>query len=71
MEPLEPYISHFEHCKEMFLALSTNNIKYPLEVGPGDVAQERGELLYHLLCYVFTDGCLIQHIFIVNYKELY
>ena len=25
----------------------------PLEVGPGDVAQERGELLYHLLCYVF------------------
>jgi hypothetical protein len=25
----------------------------PLEAGPGDVAQERGELLYHLLCYVF------------------
>ena len=29
----------------------------PLEAGPGDVAQERGELLYQLLCYVFIfDG---------------
>jgi hypothetical protein len=27
------------------------------KLGPGDVAQERGELLYHLLCYVFIiDG---------------
>jgi hypothetical protein len=34
-------------------ALFKNNENDPREVGPGVVAQERGELLYHLLCYVF------------------
>jgi hypothetical protein len=57
LEPLEPSIWNFEHCKAVFLSLLENNIKYPLEDGPGDVSQERGELLYHLLCYVFTIGC--------------
>jgi hypothetical protein len=34
-----------------------NNENDPREAGPRDVAQERGELLYHLLCYVFIiDG---------------
>jgi hypothetical protein len=31
----------------------------PLGAGPGDVAQERGQLLYHLLCYVFTVHCYL------------
>ena len=54
LEPLEPSIWHFKHCKALILELLVNNIKDPFEAGPGDVAQERGELLYHLLCYVFT-----------------
>jgi hypothetical protein len=38
-----------------------------LEAGPGDVAQERGELLYHLLCYVFSVQCyLLLFICILN-----
>jgi hypothetical protein len=37
--------------------LFKNNENDPREVGPGDVAQERGELLDHLMCYVFIiDG---------------
>jgi hypothetical protein len=55
---LEPSIWNFEHYKAHILALLENNIKDPLEVGPGDVAQERGELLYHLLCYVFIVHCI-------------
>jgi hypothetical protein len=34
-------------------SLFKNNENDPREAGPGDVAQERGELLYHVLCYVF------------------
>ena len=50
MEPLEPSILYYEH-------FFNHNENDPREVGPGDVAQERGELPYHLLCYVFIiDG---------------
>jgi hypothetical protein len=56
LEPLEPSIWNFEHCKVLFLSVRANNIKYPLESRPRDVALERGELLYHLMCYVFTVG---------------
>jgi hypothetical protein len=59
IEPLEPSILHSEHCKALFLTLLVYNENDPLEVGPRDVAQERGELLYHfaVLCAYF-DGCL-------------
>jgi hypothetical protein len=34
-----------------------HNENDPRKDGPGDVAQERRELLYHFLCYVFIiDG---------------
>jgi hypothetical protein len=43
----------------LFCILSTirelfkHNENDPREVGLGDVSRERGELIYHLLCYVF------------------
>jgi hypothetical protein len=56
---LEPSILHFDNCKALILTLLAYNENDPLEAGPGDVAQERGELLYHfvVLC-VYFDGCL-------------
>ena len=37
--------------------LLKHNENDPREIGLGYVAQERGELLYHLFCYVFIfDG---------------
>ena len=39
------------HVFENFWSINNND---PLEARLGDVAQERGEILYHLLCYVFT-----------------
>ena len=53
IEPLEPSILNSKHCKELILTLLSYNENDPLEAGPGDVAQERGELLYHfgvLMC---------------------
>ena len=52
LKPLEPSILQFEHCKARFLTFFENNENDPLEAGPGDVAQGRGERLYRLLCYV-------------------
>jgi hypothetical protein len=53
----------WSHWSHLFLILRIvkilfkNNQNYPREAGLGDVAQERGELFYHLLCYVFiVDG---------------
>jgi hypothetical protein len=69
LEKLEQSIWHFEHFKALILALLANNIKDQLEARPGDVAQERGELLYHLLCYVFIVHCyLLVIICILNVK---
>ena len=56
------------HWSHLFCILSTikelfkNNENDPREAGPGDVAQESGEILYHLLCYVFIiDGFYISN----------
>jgi hypothetical protein len=59
LEPLDSSIFHYENFKELILILSSYNENDPPEDGLVDVAQERGELLYHfvVLCACF-DGCL-------------
>ena len=43
-----------------------HNENDPREARPGDVAQERGELLYHLLCYIFIiDGSYMFDVFLM------
>jgi hypothetical protein len=49
LEPLKPSILHSEHCKALILTIWAYNKNDPWEVGPGDVSQERGELLYQFV----------------------
>jgi len=52
---VKPSILHYENCKALILKLLAYNENDPLEAGPGDVTQERGEILYHfsVLCAYF------------------
>jgi hypothetical protein len=52
LKPLEQSVCQFENCKTFFLALLAINNNDPLEAGPGDVAQERGELLYQIVVFM-------------------
>ena len=55
LDPLETSILLFEFINNVKQTFDHFNERGPaFEVGPRDVAQERGELLYHLLCYVFS-----------------
>lgn len=66
MDPFDTFIFHYEHSKFMYTQIFEHNERgSALEASPGDVAQERGELLYHvlLLCVSKMVYCLY---FIVN-----
>ena len=71
-QQLKPYIFHFDHFKELILTLWAYNENDPLEVGPGDIAQERGELLYHfvVLC-VYYDGFLCLFMLFILSKKIH
>jgi hypothetical protein len=56
--------SHWSHLfciQSIVKSFFKNNENDPREAGLGDVAQERGEILYHLLCYVFISDGFYMH----------